>query len=148
VFANIGNLAGAIVIGLASQRFSLRPLVAGAMLTGVAAIAAFGVAGPDLTRLSITAAIAAFFINAGVVGMYPILAQTYPATLRASGTGFVIGIGRGGSALGPVVAGALFASGASLLVVSLSMGIGGLIAATMLILLPWAQQRGQQPETA
>jgi len=148
VFANVGNLAGAIAIGLASQRFSLRPMVAVAMLTGVVAIAAFGLAGPDLTRLSITAAIAAFFINAGVVGMYPILAQTYPATLRASGTGFVIGIGRGGSALGPVVAGALFASGASLLVVSLAMGIGGLIAAAMLILLPWAQRRGAEGRLA
>lgn len=37
------------------------------------------------------AGIAAFFINAGVVGMYPIFAPTYPTVLRASGTGFVIG---------------------------------------------------------
>ena len=79
VFANIGNLLGALTIGLASQRFSLRPLVIGAMLTGVAAIAAFGLTGADLIQLSVFAAIAAFFINAGVVGMYPVLAQTYPA---------------------------------------------------------------------
>lgn len=141
VFANIGNLLGAVAIGLASQRFSLRPLVIGAMLTGFVAIAAFGVAGADFWRLAISAAVAAFFINAGVVGMYPILAQTYSAALRASGTGFVIGIGRGGSALGPVIAGALFASGSSLLLVSVTMGAGGLIAATMLFLLPWAQRR-------
>jgi len=136
VAANVGNLAGAVIIGLASQRFRLRPLVAGAMLAGVVAIGLFGVAGPDLTRLSITVAVAAFFINSGVVGMYPLLAQAYPAALRASGTGFVIGIGRGGSALGPVVAGALFASGGSLLLVSLVMGLGGLLAAAMILLLP------------
>lgn len=136
VAANVGNLAGAVIIGLASQRFALRPLVAGAMLAGFAAIALFGVAGADLTRLSITVAVAAFFINAGVVGMYPLLAQAYPAALRASGTGFVIGVGRGGSALGPVVAGALFASGGSLLLVSLVMGTGGLLAAAMILLLP------------
>ncbi len=139
VAANVGNLAGALIIGLASQRFNLRPLVAGAMLAGFLAIGAFGLAGADLTRLSITAAVAAFFVNAGVVGMYPIFAQTYPAALRASGTGFVIGIGRGGSALGPVVAGALFAGGNSLLIVSLAMGVGGLIAATMICLLPRAR---------
>ena len=148
VAANVGNLLGALSIGLASQRFSVRPLVIGAMLTGVAAIAAFGLAGADLARLSVTAAIAAFFINAGVVGMYPILAQTYSATLRASGTGFVIGVGRGGSALGPVVAGALFASGSSLLLVSLTMGLGGLIAATMVMLLPWAQRHAAQERLA
>ncbi|MBL8650136.1 MAG: MFS transporter [Sphingopyxis sp.] len=136
VAANVGNLAGAVIIGLASQRFKLRPLVAGAMLAGFVAIGLFGVAGADLTRLSITVAVAAFFINAGVVGMYPLLAHAYPAALRASGTGFVIGIGRGGSALGPVVAGALFASGGSLLLVSLVMGIGGLLAAATILLLP------------
>lgn len=145
VAANVGNLAGALVIGLASQRFNLRPLVAGAMLAGFLAIGAFGLAGADLTRLSITAAVAAFFVNAGVVGMYPIFAQTYPAALRASGTGFVIGIGRGGSALGPVVAGALFASGNSLLIVSLAMGVGGLIAATMICLLPRARSENNAP---
>lgn len=142
VWANVGNLTGAVLIGLASQRFNLRPLVGGAMLAGFVAIGAFGLAGADLTRLSLTAAVAAFFINAGVVGLYPILAQTYPAALRASGTGFVIGMGRGGSALGPVVAGALFASGSSLLLVSLAMGLGGLIAAAMVFLLPRAQRRG------
>ncbi len=138
VTANIGNLAGAVAIGLAAQRFALRPLVIGAMLAGVGAIAVFGLGFHDLVKLSAAAAVAAFFINAGVVGMYPILAQAYPAGLRASGTGFVIGIGRGGSAVGPVVAGALFASGSTLLTVSLAMSVGGVIAATMLFLLPGA----------
>lgn len=141
VWANVGNLSGAVLIGLLSQRFDLRPLVGGAMLAGVVAIGAFGLAGADLTRLSLTVAIAAFFINAGVVGLYPILAKTYPAALRASGTGFVIGIGRGGSVVGPVVAGWLFQNGASLLTVSLVMGLGGLVAATMILLLPRAQRR-------
>lgn len=141
VTANIGNLGGAVAIGLAAQRFALRPLVIAAMLAGVAAIAVFGLGFNDLVKLSASAALAAFFINAGVVGMYPILAQAYPAALRASGTGFVIGIGRGGSAVGPVVAGALFAGGSELMAVSLVMGAGGLVAAAMLVLLPRALRR-------
>lgn len=135
VAANVGNLLGALVIGLASQRLSLKPLVAGAMLIGSVAIGVFGLGFRDLTTLSLSVAIAAFFINAGVVGLYPVLAQTYPAELRASGTGFVIGIGRGGSAAGPVIAGGLFAGGYGLLAVSLAMGLGGLIAAAMILLL-------------
>lgn len=136
VAANIGNLASAVLIGLASQKFSLRPMVIGAMIAGLFAIGIFGSGIQNLTMLSIAIASAAFFINAGVVGLYPIMTNTFPAHLRASGIGFVIGIGRGGSAIGPIVAGALFASGSSLLLVSLVMGAGGLIAATMLILLP------------
>ena len=112
------------------------------MIAGFVGIGVFGLGFRDLTQMSLVAAIAAFFINAGVVGMYPILARTYPASLRASGIGFVIGVGRGGSAVGPVVAGALFASGGGLLLVSLVAGTGALVAATMLFLLPWAERRG------
>jgi benzoate transport len=135
VCANIGNLAGAIVIGLASQRFRLRPLLIAAMLAGFAAIAVFGLGLQSVVRLSVVAMLAGFFVNASVVGLYPVMAQIYPAAFRASGIGFVIGVGRGGSALGPIVAGALFTGGAGLLVVSLVMGAGALIAATMLLLL-------------
>ena len=141
VGANVGNLSGAVLIGLATQRFGVRPLIIAAMLAGFVAISLFGLGPRDLTQLTILAAIASFFINAGVVGLYPIFAETYPAALRASGTGFVIGMGRGGSALGPVIAGALFASGAGLLAVSMVMGAGALLAATMLALLPRAGRR-------
>jgi len=144
VAANVGNLLGALAVGFATQKFRLRPLVIGSMLAGFLGIGVFGLGFRDLTQLSLIAAITAFFINAGVVGMYPILVQTYPASLRASGTGFVIGIGRGGSAVGPVIAGALFASGSGLLLVSLTAGTGALVAALMLFLLPWAQGRGEK----
>lgn len=136
VAANIGSLTSAVLIGLASQKLRLRPLVIGAMLLSFLAIGLFGSGLTDLFWLSLVVALAAFFINAGVVGMYPILATTFPAHLRASGIGFVIGVGRGGSAIGPVLAGALFAGGSGLLPVSLVMGAGGLVAAAMLFLLP------------
>lgn len=147
VAANIGNLLGAILIGLASQRYSVRPLVVGAMVAGFFAIGLFGAGFTSLPALSLSVAFAAFFINAGVVGMYPVLATSFPARLRASGIGFVIGIGRGGSAVGPIIAGTLFASGSSLLTVSLVMGTGGLVAATALMLLPHSQDtaRAGQP---
>ena len=141
VAANVGNLTAAVLIGLASQKFSLRPMVIGAMVAGFFAIGVFGLGFSELSQIAIIAAIAAFFINAGVVGMYPILANVFPANLRASGIGFVIGVGRGGSAVGPIIAGGLFAQGSDLLTVSLVMGTGGLVAAAMLVLLGRAQHR-------
>lgn len=140
VAANVGNLLGAILIGLAVQRVAPRPLVIGAMLAGVGGIAVFGLGFRDLVPLSLAGAVAAFFINAGVVGLYPIMTKAYPTLLRATGTGFVIGIGRGGSALGPILVGALFAGGYGLFPVSLVMGAGGLVAAAMLFLLPRGQR--------
>lgn len=141
VAANVGNLAGAVFIGLAVQRWSARPLVIAAMLAAFVATGIFGIGSRDLVHISIAAGIAAFFINTAVVGLYPILARAFPTTLRATGTGFVIGIGRGGSALGPIIVGALFARGSGLLTVSLLMGAGALVAATMLLLLPSASAK-------
>lgn len=148
VFANVGGLLGAICLGLASQRFRLRPVIIGAMAIAFLAISSYGVVRHDLTQLAVIAGIAGFFTNGGVVGLYPILARTFPATLRASGTGFVIGVGRGGSAVGPVVAGALFATGANLLVVSATLGAGALLATLMLLILPLAQRLSERARTA
>jgi len=141
VAANVGNLLSAVLIGLASQKLRLRPMVIGAMVAGFFAIGLFGSGLSGLGQLSLAVAFAAFFINAGVVGMYPIMTATFPAHLRASGIGFVIGIGRGGSAIGPVIAGSLFAAGSSLFTVSLAMGAGGLLAAAMIVLLTRVQAK-------
>ncbi|RYY28809.1 MAG: MFS transporter [Sphingomonadales bacterium] len=136
VAANIGNLLGALLIAFSTQRVPLRPLIAASMVAGFIAIGIFGQGFTDINHLALSVAVAAFFVNASVVGLYPVLAQTYPSTLRASGIGFVIGVGRGGSALGPVIAGALFAGGSSLMLVSIMMGIGALVAAAMILTLP------------
>ncbi len=135
VAANIGSLTSAVLIGLASQKLPLRPLVMGSMVAGFFAIALFGSGLSGLGTLSLVVAVAAFCINAGVVGLYPIMGAAFPAPLRAGGIGFVIGVGRGGSAIGPILAGAMFAAGSGLLPVTLAMGAGGLIAALMVWLL-------------
>ena len=50
----------------------------------------------------------------------------------AFGTGFVIGIGRGGSMLAPIVAGFMFEAGVSLPTVAMIISSGSLIAITAL----------------
>ena len=67
----------------------------------------------------------------------------FPSDVRASGTGVVIGVGRGGAALGPVVAGLLFPAGFDLLVVSVVMGAGAAVAALAIFMLgPVLKQHG------
>jgi hypothetical protein len=78
---------------------------------------------------------AGFFTEAGIVGLYSVLAQVFPTQLRASGTGFAIGVGRGGAALAPILAGLLFQAGYGLQVVAIVMATGSLIAAEALLLL-------------
>lgn len=135
VSANVGSLIGACLIGLAAQRFRIIPLLVSAMVAAFLCIVTFGLGGWSLPQLTLICAAAGVFVNSGVVGLYPLMSQVFPAQLRASGIGFAIGVGRGGAALGPLAAGALFSSGYDLLAVSTIIGAGALVAAGVLLLL-------------
>jgi MFS family permease len=135
VSANVGTLAGACLIGLAAQRFRVIPLIVGAMAAAFLCIVVFGLGDWSLQQLKLICAVAGVFVNAGVVGLYPLMGQIFPVHLRATGIGFAIGVGRGGAALGPMAAGALFAGGYNLLAVSTIMGAGALVAAGVLLVL-------------
>lgn len=139
VWANVGGVLGAVLLGLLTQKFGIRGLVIVSMVIATIMVAAFGRTPPDLSHLSLVAAGAAFFTNAGIVGLYAMFAQSFPTELRASGTGFVIGVGRGGAALAPIVAGYLFVAGMGLPTVSVIMGCGGLAAAVMVLLLRYRE---------
>ncbi len=78
---------------------------------------------------------AGFFTNAGIVGLYAIFAHAYPTHVRATGTGFAIGVGRGGSVLAPAVAGFLFQGGYGVPAISIVMALGSLLAAGVLTFL-------------
>lgn len=135
IWTNVGGATGGAVLGLLTMRAGLKQVTIGAMLLSTAAVILFGRANPDLTELSLLCAAAGFCINAAIVGLYAIFAQAFPTHVRATGTGFAIGIGRGGSVLAPIVAGYLFKWGYSLPTVALYMAMGSLVAAGVLSLL-------------
>ncbi len=135
VWANIGGAAGGAVLGLLTQRGALKQFTIAAMLLSTVGVILFGRVSPDLTQLKLVCAAAAFCINGAIIGLYAIFAQVFPTQLRATGTGFAIGVGRGGSMLGPIVAGYLFQWGYTLPTVALYMALGSLCAAGVLALL-------------
>src|SRR5688572_24172078 len=113
VWANVGGATGGAVLGLLTQRFGVKGLTIGSMVLSTVAVILFGRSPADLDKLAMLCAMAGFFTNGAIVGMYAIFAQAFPTHVRASGTGFGIGIGRGGSVLAPIVAGFLFQGGAT-----------------------------------
>ncbi len=133
VWANVGGAVGALLLGLISTRVQLGRLLVVVLVMAFVMVTAFGLDYRDLTQLSMVSAATGFFTNAGVVGFYALISNAYPADVRASGTGVVIGIGRGGAALGPVVAGFLFIQGFELFWVSVVMGSGALVAAVAVL---------------
>ena len=97
--------------------------------------AIFGRAPGELAMIKLYVAMAGFFVNAGIVGAYAILVQVFPTHARASGTGFVIGMGRGGAVLSPIIAGFLLEFGLELPALYIIMGAGSVIAAVLLLFL-------------
>jgi len=141
VWANIGGATGALVLSLLTQRLSVRWLTIGGMLLSTAMVAGFGHAPADLGTLSLIVAVAGFCTNGAIVGLYAMIAQSFPTALRASGTGFAIGVGRGGAAVSPIIAGFMFQGGIGFAGVALTMALGSVVAAGALFLLRY-EERG------
>jgi len=135
IWANVGGALGGAVFGLLSQRIGLKPLTVSVMLLSTVMIILFGRTAPDLKELSLLCAAAGFCTNAAIIGLYAIYAQAFPTHVRATGTGFAIGVGRGGAVLAPITAGFLFKWGYPLPTVALCMAMGSLAAAAVLALL-------------
>jgi MFS family permease len=131
--SNMGGAAGGAMFGLMTRWFGLKPLTIGILALNAVAVAVFGQTPAELSSLTMLAMVVGFCGNAAVSGLYSIVAYAFPTHVRATGTGFVIGVGRGGAVLSPILAGYLFNIGMSLSSVALWMGIGSLVAAIVLV---------------
>ncbi|MFC7047599.1 MFS transporter [Emcibacter nanhaiensis] len=133
VWVNIGGIIGGSILGWVATFFGMRKLVIGIMLATAAAVIAFGQVTPQIELLKLVGFILGCFVFGGVVGLYALIAKNFPTKLRASGTGFVIGMGRGGSLISPALTGYLFALGMDRGGVAIIMAMGSIIAAVALI---------------
>ncbi len=128
VWANVGGALGGALFGIVTRSVSLKLTCIVAFVASSIMVAVFGHSGASLSNLSLLAGLGGFCTNAAMVGLYNLAARTFPTELRSTGTGFVIGVGRGGAVVGPPLAGMLFESGIGLPVVAVTMAIGSLIA--------------------
>jgi benzoate transport len=132
---NVGGAAGGAIFGYMATRINLRPLTMFVLVGAAMMIFWFGSGADDLRTLTAIVMCAGFFTNSAICGMYSLFAKVFPTHVRSTGTGFAIGVGRGGSALAPVLAGYLFQAGFGLQVVALIMGSAALLAAFLLFFL-------------
>jgi benzoate transport len=135
VWTNVGGATGGALLGLLAIRFGIKPLTIAVMILSTVMVTIFGNTPSDLQKLSMICFLAGFCTNAAIVGMYAIFAQAFPTHVRASGTGFAVGLGRGGSVLSPIVAGFLFKGGFELPTVAVMMSVGSLVAAGLIMML-------------
>ncbi|WP_417320657.1 MFS transporter [Emcibacter sp.] len=133
VWVNVGGIVGGSLLGWAATFYGMRKLVIGIMLATGVSVIAFGQVTPQIELLKMVGFVLGFFLFGGVVGLYALVARNFPTRLRATGTGFVIGMGRGGAVISPAVTGYLFALGMERGSVATIMAFGSVMAAFALL---------------
>src|SRR5690606_1244528 len=139
--ASVGGLLGCVGFAMVGHHMNLKRLTIIIFLASWIATILFGRVPQNLFVIGAVVALAGFCINAGIVGMYTLAAQMFPTHLRASGTGFTVGVGRGGSMISPIIAGFLFQAELALPTVAMVMATGSLLAAIALIFLDYNAER-------
>jgi benzoate transport len=134
-WANVGGATGVAIFGLIATRVNLKALTVVTLLGASAMVVWFGRGSSDLSTLAATVAIAGVFTNSGIAGYYMLFARVFPTHVRATGTGFAVGVGRAGAIIAPVIAGYLFQAGFGLQAVAAMMALGPLLSAAALLAL-------------
>ena len=132
-FFSIGGVIAGVMIAVSSARLGLRTLLNVTLIGGAIMIVLFSRLPADPPLLIAAAAVAGFFVQGSMVTLYAVVARTFSVEMRASGTGFVIGIGRIGSILPPLLAGALAAVGLDRTGIAITMAVPALIALVLFI---------------
>lgn len=144
VWANVGGALGGALLGFLTFKYNIKTLTIAVLLMSTVMVSVFGQSPDNLATLSLVAGTAGFFTNAGVVGLYALFAHCYPTHVRASGTGFSIGLGRGGAMLSPIIAGFLFQADIGFPAVAIVMALGSLTAMVALVFLKMAPGEHEQ----
>ena len=103
----VGGAIGTLAMSRLIERRGFGRVLVTAFLVGAATIAMIGLPGIGGGPMFAAIVVAGFCVVGGQPAVNALAASVYPTPLRATGIGWSLGIGRFGSIVGPVVAGAL-----------------------------------------
>jgi AAHS family 4-hydroxybenzoate transporter-like MFS transporter len=104
----VGGIVGTFILGQFIDRFSFRALSL-TYLFAAFAVAAVGFSGQSIALAALAIFCAGFCIVGGQIASNALAATYYPTTMRSSGVGWALGIGRIGSIVGPLIGGVMLA---------------------------------------
>ncbi len=131
----IGGTAGALLVGPLMDRFGFYRVLTLGFLIGTVAVAAVGIPDLSLGLRYAVVLISGVCIVGGQPAINALTATLYPTSLRATGVGWSLGIGRAGSIVGPVVAGQLIELHWSNTALFIAAAVPALIACLLLVVL-------------
>lgn len=131
---NLGGLIGSTSIGLIAVRWPIGRLICAYLVAGSVLFLVFSQSLP-LALALLVAGLIGLTLQGGFSGFYSLAALLYPAPIRSTGIGFAMGVGRGGSIVGPIAGGYLLGQAYPLWLVFLCFAVplaaAGVIAAAL-----------------
>lgn len=144
---SLGGVIGSIGMSIASRFVAIKPMMIASLVAAGAGVATFPGAMETLATMKQHGFITGVCIFAAISGFFALWASTFPSSMLGSGSGLVLGVGRGGAVLGPMIPGFLFAAGYALPAVAVIMAAGSLSGGLMLFFLKRRVWEGDEAGT-
>ena len=136
----IGGTLGAFGIAWAIGRRGFVPVLTWCFAIACLSIVGIGQIvghGFGLTLLAILVFVAGWCVIGGQPGLNALGATYYPTSLRSTGVGWALGVGRIGGILGPVLGGILLARNWTTPALFIAAGVPALVSALLMFMLRW-----------
>jgi AAHS family 4-hydroxybenzoate transporter-like MFS transporter len=105
IMLNIGAAIGSASVGAIGSRFGLRQTILFFMLVAFAVMQVYAFSTLTTGLIFGLVLLIGFFVQGGFNGIWPTLSRLYEASIRATGVGYTVGIGRVGAIMGPLIFG-------------------------------------------
>lgn len=105
----VGGVVGTLTLGRLIERLGFIRVLSACFVVACVSIALIGHVAASLPVLLISVILAGFCIVGGQPAVNALAGTYYPTSLRSTGIGWSLGIGRVGSVIGPVIGGQLIA---------------------------------------
>jgi AAHS family 4-hydroxybenzoate transporter-like MFS transporter len=131
----VGGVVGTVLMGPIIDRVGFYKLLIPSFVLAAVTIALIGQPGISLPMLFLVVVITGFCIVGGQPAVNALAATFYPTTLRSTGIGWSLGVGRIGSIVGPVVGGELIRRNWTNSEIFLAVAVPAVVSAVMLLLM-------------
>ena len=146
---HVGGVLGTYAIGLLMDRLGAHRMVLAGLVFAAIGFYTFATAtGMDQWPTTVVLMLAGVGVIGAQVGVTALASMTYPVTMRATGLGWALGVGRVGSIVGPTIGGLVLATATDPRVVYLGCIAPVLIGMVAIALLSRQTAPAPRPVTA
>jgi len=133
-FNGLGGFLGQSNAGWLIKRFGILAILFPAFILGAGATVGLGYGAASVGLAATFIGLIGLFMGFGTGGAIALAATIYPTSIRSTGVGWGMAMGRCGQIVGPLLTGVLLGYGWAAGPIMVVIGIGGLIAAVFIVL--------------